>query len=462
MANSSGDQDLQFIFDLITEHPEGIGRADLQDLYATRRGEAVPRRTLQRWLARLVEQGRIAAEGAGRATRYRPVEAAPSSIAEVEQEEGYVTMSPPGSDVRRLVRRPLADRTPVGYHPELLLDYVPGETWYLSRADRDRLHELGRTPVGGQPAGTYAREILDRLLIDLSWASSQLEGNTYSLLDTKNLIEYGQRAEGKEAAEAQMILNHKHAIELLVDQAEEVGFNLYTFRNLHAALSENLLDDPADEGRLRKRMVQIAGSVFTPLAVPQQIEEFFRLLLEKVATIPDPFEQALFVMGQLPYLQPFADVNKRVSRLGANLPLLKYNLCPLSFIDVPLKAYIEGLLGIYELNRVDLLRDVFLWAYERSSRRYKVVRESIGEPDTFRLRYRGDLAEVLRNIIQSGAAPRESTVREAAEARVPAADLDRFVEMAFSELLNLHEGSIARYRLRPTEFRSWRDRWSTR
>lgn len=462
MANSSGDQDLQFIFDLITEHPEGIGRADLQDLYATRRGEAVPRRTLQRWLARLVEQGRIAAEGAGRATRYRPVEAAPSSIAEVEQEEGYVTMSPPGSDVRRLVRRPLADRTPVGYHPELLLDYVPGETWYLSRADRDRLHELGRTPVGGQPAGTYAREILDRLLIDLSWASSRLEGNTYSLLDTKNLIEYGQRAEGKEAAEAQMILNHKHAIELLVDQAEEVGFNLYTFRNLHAALSENLLDDPADEGRLRKRMVQIAGSVFTPLAVPQQIEEFFRLLLEKVATIPDPFEQALFVMGQLPYLQPFADVNKRVSRLGANLPLLKYNLCPLSFIDVPLKAYIEGLLGIYELNRVDLLRDVFLWAYERSSRRYKVVRESIGEPDTFRLCYRSDIAEVLRNIIQSGAAPQESTVREAAEARVPAADLDRFVEMAFSELLNLHEGSIARYRLRPTEFRSWRDRWSTR
>lgn len=461
MANSS-DQDLPFILELVEEHTEGISRADIQELYAKRRGEEVPRRTLQRWLALLIEQGRIEVEGAGRATRYRPVEAAPSSTAEVEREEGYVTMSPTGADVRRLVRRPLTDRTPVGYHPELLLDYVPGETWYLSCADRERLHELGRTPVGEQPAGTYAREILDRLLIDLSWASSQLEGNTYSLLDTKNLIEYGQRAEGKEAAEAQMILNHKHAIELLVDQAEEVGFNLYTFRNLHAALSENLLDDPADEGRFRKRMVQIAGSVYTPLGVPQQIEEFLRLLLEKVAAIPDPFEQAFFVMGQLPYLQPFADVNKRVSRLGANLPLVKYNLCPLSFIDVPLKAYVEGLLGIYELNRVDLLRDVFLWAYERSSRRYKVVRESIGEPDTFRLRYRSEIAEVLRNIIQSGAAPRESTVREAAEACVPAADLDRFVEIAFSELLNLHEGSIARYRLRPTEFRSWRDRWKAR
>lgn len=204
---------------------------------------------------------------------------------------------------------------------------------------------MGRTPVGAQPAGTYARAILDRLLIDLSWASSHLEGNTYSRLDTKNLIEYGQRAEGKDAGEAQMILNHKHAIKLLVDQAEEVGFNRFTFRNLHAILSENLLETPTDEGRLRVRGVQISGSVFTPLAVPQQIEEYFGILLEKADSIPDPFEQAFFVMVHFPYLQPFTDVNKRVPRLGTNLPLIKANLCPPSFVDVPKRAYIEACLG---------------------------------------------------------------------------------------------------------------------
>jgi len=462
MPRTINEKNLQILVDLVVEHPEGVSRADLHGLYESRQKSSVGSRTLQRWLARLIEGQRIESFGEGPAVQYRPVAGTLAPSQEAEQEEGYVRVSPKGAAVRRLVRRPLVDRVPVGYHQEFLLDYVPGQVWYLDRILRERLHELGRTHVGEQPAGTYARAILDRLLIDLSWASSRLEGNTYSFLDTKNLIEYGQRAENKDAAEAQMILNHKQAIELLVDQAEEVGFNRYTFRNLHAALAENLLHNPADEGSLRKQIVQISGSVFTPLAVPQQTESYFVQALEKAEAVPDPFEQAFFVMVHLPYLQPFIDVNKRVSRLGANLPLIKHNLCPLSFVDVPNQAYIEGLLGVYELNRVDLLRDVFLWAYERSSRRYKVVRESLGEPDPFRLRYRNDIAQVLAMIIRKGTAPRELTVRELARYRVPEADLDRFVEMAFSELLNLHEGNIARYRIRPNEFSVWYDRWTTR
>lgn len=84
------------------------------------------------------------------------------------------------------------------------------------------------------------------------------------------------------------------------------------------------------------------------------------------------------------YLQPFEDVNKRVSRLAANLPFIRENLSPLSFVDVPERAYIEGLLGVYELNRIELLRDVFVWAYERSCARYSAVRQSLGEPDLIR------------------------------------------------------------------------------
>ena len=111
---------------------------------------------------------------------------------------------------------------------------------------------MGRTPDSEKPAGTYARHILDRLLVDLSWASSQLEGNTYSLLDTKRLIEHGQAAEGKDAAETQMILNHKAAIEFLVDSADDLAFNRQTILNLHALLSDNLLPDPGAGGRLRR------------------------------------------------------------------------------------------------------------------------------------------------------------------------------------------------------------------
>lgn len=165
---------------------------------------------------------------------------------------------------------------------------------------RRQLHEMGRTSATARPAGTYARDILGRLLVDLSWASSKLEGNTYSRLDTQNLIEFGQIAQGKNAIETQMILNHKAAIEMLIEDADEVGFDPFTFKNLHAALSQELMRDPLACGKLRHRPVEISGTVFHPTAVPQVIEDCFMQLLSKATAIPDPYEQAFFLMVQLP------------------------------------------------------------------------------------------------------------------------------------------------------------------
>lgn len=141
--------------------------------------------------------------------------------------------------------------------------------------------------------------------------------------------------------------------------------------------------------------------MFHPLGVPQQINDYFRLILDKAGAIGDPFEQSFFIMAQIPYLQPFIDVNKRVSRLGANISLIRRNLCPLSFVDVPERAYVEGALGIYELNRVELLRDVFVWAYERSCQRYLAVKQSLPEPDAFRLKHRAALIETVSGIVPS-------------------------------------------------------------
>ncbi|EQD23906.1 MAG: filamentation induced by cAMP protein Fic, partial [Leptospirillum sp. Group IV 'UBA BS'] len=244
--------------------------------------------------------------------------------------------------MRQAVRAPIQNRQPVGYNRTFLGTYKPNRTYYLPQEIRRRLLETGRSPDGHRPAGTYARQIYDRLLIDLSWNSSRLEGNTYSLLDTERLLKLGEPALGKDIRETQMILNHKAAIELLVGQAAEVGFNRYTILNLHALLSENLLADPAAGGRLRAIPVKIGGTVYHPLEVPQLIEKCFDHILETASAIVDPFEQAFFAMVHLPYLQPFEDVNKRVSRLAANLPLIRENLSPLSFIDVPEKAYIDG------------------------------------------------------------------------------------------------------------------------
>ena len=333
--------------------------------------QRLPRRTLQRRLALLVKQQRLKISGRGRGSRYRIVptdtEIRPQSAPQVEI---YLPLSPAGANIKQAICEPLQNRRPVGYDREFLDVYRPNETYYLPAELRERLLNMGLSPDRERPAGTYARQIFNRLLIDLSWNSSRLEGNTYSLLETERLLELGESAEGKDAREAQMILNHKNAIELLVEQAEEIGFNRYTILNLHALLSENLLADPRACGRLRTIAVGIDGSTYHPLEVPQLIEESFQQILDTVTAITDPFEQAFFVMVHLPYLQPFEDVNKRVSRLALNIPLIRQNLSPLSFVDVPLRPYIDGLLGVYELNRIELLRDVFVWAYDRSSARY--------------------------------------------------------------------------------------------
>lgn len=436
----------------IAQHPGGIGTEEIAAAFP-----ALPRRTLQRHLARLVTDERIRGEGQAAARRYLPVVARVSGAAVVEPLiDARAWMSDAGREVERLVRRPLMQRKPVGYQRALLDAYRPNVDAYLPPAMRRHLYELGRSPEGDRPAGTYARQILDRLLIDLSWASSRLEGNTYTRLDTQNLIAFGQVAEGKDQREAQMILNHKGAIEMLVEDAETVGFNRYTIQNLHALLADDLLPDPDAAGRLRSILVGITGTTYQPTGIPQIIEEAFDSLLGKADLIEDPFEQAIFVMVHIPYLQPFEDVNKRVSRLAANIPLIKHNLSPLSFVDVPERAYVDGILGVYELNRVELLRDLFAWAYERSCHRYTLLREAVPAPDPLRLRYRNELGEVVRETVRGGDALDIGAVRARGRELVSAADLDAVVAMAVNELHRLHEGNIARFGLRLSEFRAWK------
>jgi len=471
--------ELDQVCSLIARHPEGVGVEGLLSVL----GAGVSRRTLQRRLATLVLEQRIVSVGEARATRYvvagrqAPVffgiapEIAPKNrlqspvlpyspkhVANTSAAVSAITLSPEGLEIRAYVSQSREKRSPVGYSMEFLESYYPNHTAYLPESLRAQLRSMGHPPAEQTPAGTFARDILGRLLIDLSWASSKLEGNTYSWLDTERLIAHGQVADDKDALETQMILNHKAAIEYLVHNSEQVGINPETLVSLHALLADGLMTDPLTVGRLRNCPVGIGGSVYLPLAVPQGVAELFAIILQVADEIDDPFEQSFFLMVHLPYLQPFEDVNKRVSRLAANIPLIRHNLCPLTFLDVPQQLYVDALLGVYELNRIELLRDVYVAAYHRSCQQYAATRREMIQPDTFRMRYRQALAETIRNIIQNNLAVNENTIRQYLPASVAETDRPRFITLVQQEFKTLHAGNAIRFGIRPLVFEGWKGR----
>ena len=454
---------------VVGRHPDGVGVKDI----ARELDGAVPRRTLQYRLARLVAMRRLVRGARGRSTVYRlppsvdvglHVRAGPPTIS--------VTVDAIPDDLARLrdelrqryLSQPSGQRLPVGYRREFIDDYRPNFSAYLLAEERTRLRSLGEFHETPQPAGTHVRRILDRMLIDLSWNSSRLEGNTYSLLDTKRLIELGDPAAGRDIRETQMILNHKHAIEFLVENADDVALNRRTILNLHAILAENLLPDPTAPGRLRTMPVGIGASAYRPPEVPAQVEECFNRVLATAQAICHPLEQALFCLVQLPYVQTFDDVNKRVSRLAANMPFITHDLAPLSFYDVPRDYYADALLLVYEQNEISLMKDLFIWAYERSAARYSAIRQSVGEPDPFRLRHREALRQIVGEVVRNRLDIESAAARVAAwvAANVEAGDRARFLEIAETELLGLHEGNYARYRVSTREFDAWREVWDAR
>ncbi|MGH8581274.1 MAG: Fic family protein [Gammaproteobacteria bacterium] len=460
MPNIVPSDELDNFTELIARFPEGVG----VDMLIAALGGKPSRRTLQRRLADLVHQGRIVQRREWRSVRYRQAPIVGTVDATLPLLEGrvtgevYVPISPEGEAIKAYVRQPIQYRRPVGYNIEFLEAYHPNATWYLPQKLCNQLHVLGCSRADQAPAGTFAREILNRLLIDLAWASSRLEGNTYSRLDTERLIQFGQAAEGKDALETQMILNHKAAIEYLVHDAERVAIDAATMIALHALLSDGLLADPMACGKLRNRAVEIGGSVYRPVALPQRLEKLFEIVLGMATEIEDPFEQSFFLMVHLAYLQPFEDVNKRGSRLAANIPLIKRNLSPLSFIDVPERAYVDAMLGVYEVNRTELLRDVFVWAYERSCQQYVAVLSQLVPPDTFRLRYRVALTETVRAIVRGGLPAAADSILQVIPVSVLPDDREDFVKLILEEFRTLHPGNAVRFGLRPLELEAWKGR----
>jgi len=206
----------------------------------------------------------------------------------------------------------------------------------------------------------------EKLIIDLSWASSNIEGNTYTLLETQNLLKYNQTAKGKSFFEAQMILNHKEAIEYISQGTDYKQITKQKTLELHQILIKNL---EVDTG-LRTHLVAISNSSFIPCDNQFQIISFFDLIIEKINNTKSVLEKAVMSNLLMAFLQPFSDGNKRTSRMLGNAILLSHGLIPISFAKTPKEDYIKAILYFYEKQNADYFKQLFLNELNNSFREY--------------------------------------------------------------------------------------------
>jgi len=431
--------DPQVVVDFVADHP-GCTMPDIVAALGR------PRSTITQILARLVRAGLVVREKSGPATSYR----VPAVVGEVPAKitpSATIAWSEQARALHASINRAIGSRTPVTYRREFLDSYQPNITTLLPAQIATELHDRGRLP-GQLPAGTYARRVLEPLLIDLSWYSSRLEGNQKSLLDTRELFQRG-RSPGEDL-DATMLLNHKDAIEFLVDAAPEYGITDAVVSNLQALLMNGLLE-ARELGAIREKVVDIAGSVYVPSQVPQLLRELLVLIVEKARLIKNPIESAFFLWVNIAYLQPFADGNKRTSRLAANLPLLISNCAPLSFIDVTQADYADAMLGVYEECNVELAAELFEWTYRRSVDRYQVIVAAASAPDPLRMRYREHIGEAVRQVVQA----RQPLTRAIAELGLPPEDVDYVATAVRAELAALEIYNCARVRLPMRAVERW-------
>ena len=411
--------------------------------------------TVGRLLDKLVQEHALVRKGKARATRYFP-----APVDEHVTEAAHATdrsttnVSPRWSARARVVlanlSQPLGARHPVTYQRRFVDEYAPNETFLLPRELAEALAQGGRMR-GQQPGGTYARKVLEQLLIDLSWSSSRLEGNTYTRLATEELFKSGAPPSDLEGV---MLLNHKRAIEFLVDAVPTYGLTDSVVRNLHALLMQDLLADSAGLGAIRTKVVNISTTTYVPSQVPQLLEAMISRIIGKARHIKSPVEAAFFLWVNLAYLQPFEDGNKRTSRLAANIPLMLYNCAPLAFLDVDMRDYAKAMLGIYELLDLTIAVELFEWTYRRSIRKYQVILEATGSPDAFRVRHREHLSEAVQRIVREGR-PLQQVIPGVG---VAADEAGAFRAMLEAELDALTTYNCARFRITVGETQAWTER----
>ncbi|RDC56243.1 Fic family protein [Pedobacter chinensis] len=216
-------------------------------------------------------------------------------------------------------------------------------------------------------SGTVYDKEMERLAIDLSWKSSQIEGNTYSLLETERLLKEKQTASGKPKDDAVMLLNHKEALNFIIEHKDYVfPLSIRGIEDIHTILIRDL----DVERSIRHNKVGITGTNYVPLDNEYQIREALTEMCTLINEKESPLEKSLLTLVLLSYIQPFADGNKRTARIVANAILIASGYCPISFRTVDSIAYKEAMLVFYELNNISAFKKIFIDQFEFAVKTY--------------------------------------------------------------------------------------------
>ena len=321
---------------------------------ATALGNAPNERTLKRLIADAVQRGDIVVEGKGKATRYSL--SAQAQLTMPLDIDSYFLQD---IDERRVQE---------SFNFELLRHVLPQVTLFTPE-EMQRLntaHQAFLTNMQTLSDVEYRKE-MERLGVDLSWKSSQIEGNTYSLLETERLLREKQTAAGKTKEEAVMLLNHKEALDFILNNPDYLKeISVRRIEDIHNILTKEL----GIGGGIRTRRVGITGTNYRPLDNEFQIREALEDSCLLINGKDNVFEKALLALVLISYIQAFADGNKRTARITSNAILMAWGYCPLSFRTVDSVDYKKAMLLFYEQNNIVSFKQIFIEQYEFATKNY--------------------------------------------------------------------------------------------
>ena len=337
------------------ENSEKASAGELVEVVA-RETEPVTRMTVLRDVDELLEQGFVKRVGSGRSAAY--------CLAPM-----YARLRP--MDVDAYFSRPFGERRARAECDGEVFALLASENIlsqeeqaYLEKKNK-KYAQTKRTLEEESPA--ILKREWERLIIEFSWKSSEIEGNTYSLLETEALLKESQYAEGKDRAEAQMILNHKNTFEYILANREMFSeASSENIKKLHEMLVEGL----GVKMDFRNHPVGITGTLYRPPAKEKHIEELMSRMLDAVRAKEDPFEAALILLVGISYLQPFEDGNKRTARMMANAFLHAHDRAMLSYRSVPAVEYKKAMLLFYEQNNLSAIKKIFIEQFAFSTEHY--------------------------------------------------------------------------------------------
>jgi len=342
-------QDYQNIVSFIRDNPS-LSSKNIYDELNINAGYA----TLKRMLTQLIADGLIITSGKGRGTKYL---VSPT----------YGLFRP--VDINSYFAQEIDERKIKEGFNLTLLNEVLSQVSLFTKAENEFLMQLQKKYKSNTASLTdteYSKE-LERLAIDLSWKSSQIEGNTYSLLETERLLKEKETAEGKSKDDATMLLNHKDALDFIIANSGYASpLTVSGIEDIHSLL----VNDLGIDRNIRKRKVGISGTNYVPLDNEFQIREALKAMCILVNKKENVFEKALLSLLLISYIQAFADGNKRTARIVSNAVLIDHQYCPISFRTINSIDYKKAMLLFYEQNNISVFKDIFINQFEFAVKTY--------------------------------------------------------------------------------------------